>query len=142
LPTLQRALSDPLGGLIDSYGKAVRENPKATISNLEELIDHLQKASIIRNVPCHGSWNRRPDEQGRSLPQFITKTTIFLRPQLIWRFWSKCNDTRPSLLAPWLTRLRIWDFSSLDQTGRETRRRLKNGARRRLKLAGQVATVF
>src|SRR5947209_8488671 len=26
LPTLQRALSDPLGGLIDSYGKAVREN--------------------------------------------------------------------------------------------------------------------
>ena len=44
LPTLHRALSDPLGGLIDSYGKAVRENPKATISNLEELIDHLRKA--------------------------------------------------------------------------------------------------
>jgi hypothetical protein len=81
LPTLQRALSDPLGGLIDSYGKAVRENPKATISNLEELIDHLRKASTIRNVLCHGSWNRRPDEQGRSQPWFINKRNeIFETP--------------------------------------------------------------
>ncbi|MGC1861663.1 MAG: hypothetical protein WA733_11190 [Methylocystis sp.] len=81
LPTLQRALSDPLGGLIDSYGKAVRENPKATISNLEELIEHLRKASIVRNVLCHGSWNRRPDEQGRSLPLFINKNNeIFETP--------------------------------------------------------------
>jgi hypothetical protein len=81
LPILQRALSDPLGGLIDSYGKAVRENPKATISNLEELIEHLRKASIVRNVLCHGSWNRRPDEQGRSLPLFINKNNeIFETP--------------------------------------------------------------
>jgi hypothetical protein len=81
LPTLQRALSDPLGGLIDSYEKAVIENPKATISDLEEVIGHLRKASIIRNVLCHGSWNRRPDEQGRSLPRFINrKNEIFETP--------------------------------------------------------------
>lgn len=81
LPTLQRALSDPLGGLIDSYGKAVRENPKATISNLEELIDHLRNASAIRNVLCHGSWNRRPDSQGRSLPFFVNRNgEIFETP--------------------------------------------------------------
>jgi len=73
LPTLQRALSDPLGGLIDSYENAVSENPKATISDLEEVIGYLRKASIVRNVLCHGSWNRRPDEQGRSLPLFINK---------------------------------------------------------------------
>lgn len=81
LPTLQRALSDPLGGLIDSYGRAVRENPKATISNLDELIDRLRKASTIRNVLCHGSWNRRPDERGQSLPLFVNKNNeIFETP--------------------------------------------------------------
>lgn len=73
LPTLQRALSAQLGGLIDSYGKAVRENPKATISNLDDLIDHLRKASTIRNVLCHGSWNHRPDNQGQSPPFFVNK---------------------------------------------------------------------
>ncbi len=73
LPTLYRALSDPLGGLIDSYKKAVSENQKATISNPEELIDHLRKASVIRNVLCHGSWNRPPDELGQSLPLFINR---------------------------------------------------------------------
>jgi hypothetical protein len=77
---LQRALSDPLGGLIDSYGKAVRENPEATISNLEELIDRLRNASTIRNVLCHGSW-RRPDSQGRSLPFFVNRNSeIFGTP--------------------------------------------------------------
>jgi hypothetical protein len=81
LPTLQRALSDPLGNLIDSYGKAVRENPKATIRNLEELIDRLRKASTIRNVLCHGSWNRRPDNRGRSLPFFVNRNSeIFETP--------------------------------------------------------------
>lgn len=81
LPTLQHALSDPLGGLIDSYEKAVRENPKAIVSNLEELIDHLRESSRIRNVLCHGSWNRWPDEQGRSVPFFINKKNqIFETP--------------------------------------------------------------
>jgi hypothetical protein len=81
LPTSQRALSDPLGGLIDSYEKAVSENPKATINDLEEVTGHLRKASIVRNVLCHGSWNRRPDERGRSLPLFINnKNEIFETP--------------------------------------------------------------
>ena len=70
LPTLRRALSDPLGGLINSYGKAVRENQNATINNLDELLVDLRKASTVRNVLCHGSW-RPPDEHGRSLPLFV-----------------------------------------------------------------------
>lgn len=72
LPTLERALSDPLGGLIDSYGKAVRSNKDATITNLDDLLDNLRRAAVIRNVICHGSW-RAADEQGRSLPLFVDK---------------------------------------------------------------------
>lgn len=72
LPTLERALADPLGGLIDSYAKAVRANHSATITNLDDLLKDLREASAIRNVLCHGSW-RIPDDRGRSLPLFVNK---------------------------------------------------------------------
>jgi hypothetical protein len=72
LPTLERALNDPLSGLIDSYGKAVRANSGATIADLDELLDDLREASAVRNVLCHGSW-RIPDDQGRSIPLFVDK---------------------------------------------------------------------
>lgn len=37
IPRIERALVDPLGGLIDAFGKAVRENQDSTISNLDLL---------------------------------------------------------------------------------------------------------
>ena len=70
LPTLERALIDPLAGLIVTYGKAVRDNSEATIENLNDLLCELRKASAIRNVLCHGSW-RKPDTDGKSLPLFV-----------------------------------------------------------------------
>ncbi len=72
LPTLERALTDPLSSLIDSYVRAVQANTGATITNLDDLVDNLRKASTIRNVLCHGSW-RAPDERGRSLPLFVNR---------------------------------------------------------------------
>src|SRR5688572_4527899 len=47
---LERALSDPLGNLIDSFGKAVRDHTGATIANLPDLLDDLRKASAVRNA--------------------------------------------------------------------------------------------
>jgi hypothetical protein len=80
LPTLERALSDPLGGLIDAYGKAVRNNKAATITNLDNLLEDLRKAAVLRNVLCHGSW-RVPDRQCRSVPFFVDKKNrIFETP--------------------------------------------------------------
>jgi len=72
LPKLERAIVDPLGNLIDAFGKSVRENPSATIENLEDLVGDLRKASKIRNVLCHGSW-RLPDSGGSSVPFFINR---------------------------------------------------------------------
>jgi hypothetical protein len=77
LPTLERALFDPLAGLIDTYGKAVRGNSEATITNLDDLLGELRKASVIRNVLCHGSW-RTPDVNGKSLPLFVN------RQKMVW----------------------------------------------------------
>ena len=77
LPTLVRALYDPLGGLISSYEKAVRDNQSATIANLDELTADLRKAAKLRNVLCHGPW-RLPDENGASRPFFVNnKKEVF-----------------------------------------------------------------
>lgn len=72
LPKLERALTDPLGRLINEFGKAVREHPDATIEDLDDLLAHLRKASNIRNVLCHGSW-RSPDANGASVPLFVNQ---------------------------------------------------------------------
>ena len=72
LPKLERTLIDPLGNLIDTYGKAVRGNPDATIDNLDALLGDLRKASQIRNILCHGSW-RLPDTGGASIPFFVNR---------------------------------------------------------------------
>jgi uncharacterized protein YutE (UPF0331/DUF86 family) len=72
LPTLQSALIDPLGSLIESFGRAVRDNQDATIENLDDLLDDLRKASRVRNVLCHGSWGV-PDAAGRSVPLFVNR---------------------------------------------------------------------
>lgn len=38
----QKALSDPLGRLIDAYGKTVRQHPDATLTSLQDLLDDLR----------------------------------------------------------------------------------------------------
>lgn len=72
LQRLERSLSDPLGNLIDTFSKALREHPEATILNLDELLKDLRAASKVRNVLCHGSW-RAPDSIGASIPFFVNK---------------------------------------------------------------------
>lgn len=72
LPKLERTLADPLGNLIDTYGKSVRDNPMATIHNMDKLLNDLREASKIRNVLCHGSW-RLPNSSGASIPFFVNR---------------------------------------------------------------------
>ncbi|KKB08795.1 hypothetical protein [Devosia chinhatensis] len=80
LPTLERALYDPLGGLIDNFGAALRKHEDSTISNLSDLLDDMRELAKLRNVLCHGSW-RAPDQDGRSVPFFVNKKMeIFTDP--------------------------------------------------------------
>ncbi len=72
LPKLEHALYDQFGSLIDCFGKEVREHPKATINNLDELLMDLKKVAAMRNVLCHGSWGL-PDDSGASLPLFVNR---------------------------------------------------------------------
>ncbi len=70
--TIERAMSDPLGPLIDKYEKSVLDNQNATISNLEDLISDLREASHLRNALCHGFWEK-PDKNGASVPFFMNR---------------------------------------------------------------------
>ncbi|MGK2935245.1 MAG: hypothetical protein ACSLFE_08420 [Gemmatimonadaceae bacterium] len=70
--TLEGALTDPLGLLIESFGKAVREHPDATLEDVDDLLAALRAASKLRNALCHGSW-QSPDEHGGSKPLFVDK---------------------------------------------------------------------
>jgi hypothetical protein len=72
LPQLQRALTDQLWKLSETYGKAVRSNSDSIIGNTNELVEDIKAAAKIRNVLCHCSW-RIPDENGKSLPLFINQ---------------------------------------------------------------------
>ena len=77
LPKLESALIDPLGKLIDSYGRAVRDNPDAAIDNIDDLLGDLRKDSAMRNILCHGSW-RLPDTSGASLPFFVNRKILLV----------------------------------------------------------------
>ena len=72
LPKLEKALTDPLGGLITEYGSAVRSNSNSIIDNFDQLLIELRNASKIRNVICHGSWGL-PNSSGATVPFFVDK---------------------------------------------------------------------
>lgn len=69
---LSLALSDQLGGLIQTFGKDVRDHGSAEHPGFRELIEDLDKARVLRNVLCHGSW-RAPDRDGSSELFFVNR---------------------------------------------------------------------
>ena len=72
LPQLERALTDQLWNLAESYGSAARNNPATTTENVNGLVEDIKKATVIRNVLCHGSW-RTPNANGASVPLFVNR---------------------------------------------------------------------
>jgi hypothetical protein len=72
LPQLERALIDQLWNLAESFGVATRDNPATTTENVDELVEDIRKATVIRNVLCHGSW-QTPNASGASIPLFVNR---------------------------------------------------------------------
>jgi len=80
LPQLERALTDQLWNLAESYNKATKDNSETTTENVAELVDDIKKATVLRNVLCHGSW-RVPDANGASVPMFVNRQKeVFTSP--------------------------------------------------------------
>lgn len=80
LPTLAKALVDPLGGLIGPYESALRKHSDSEVQNFDELLQDLRKALALRNVICHGFWGA-PDAAGATVPSFINRNKeVFATP--------------------------------------------------------------
>jgi len=50
LPQLERALTDQLWNLAESYNKATKDNSETTTENIAELVEDIKKATVLRNV--------------------------------------------------------------------------------------------
>lgn len=80
IKTLEKALTDQLGGLVVSYERALAENERTKSNDYSAQLAELREAKDIRNALCHGSWDI-PDDQGRAVPKFVNrKLMIFETP--------------------------------------------------------------
>jgi hypothetical protein len=43
-----------------------------TTENVDELVERIKKATVIRNVLCHGSW-RTPNANNAAVPLFVNR---------------------------------------------------------------------
>ena len=119
IPKLERSLSDQLGGLINTYGKAVRDNPESTIDNLDDLILDLQAASKMRNVLCHGSW-RYPDENKASIPFFVSRQKEIFETPIDINFLKQVNKHAVELSCNVINSVTHmgWQFTSTSGPGK------------------------
>ena len=69
---LERAMTAQLWTLATEYEKAVKDHPDNSTENVEELVETIKEAAVVRNVLCHGSW-MMPDGEGKSVPRFTRK---------------------------------------------------------------------
>ncbi|HEU6436924.1 MAG TPA: hypothetical protein VE028_05695 [Nitratidesulfovibrio sp.] len=69
---IEKALTDPLVNLAETYRKSVLDHPECDLQNVDDLIEKIKRYSKIRNALCHGSW-RPPDKRGKSTILFVNK---------------------------------------------------------------------
>jgi hypothetical protein len=120
LPMLERTLSDPLGNLIKTFKKSVCDHPFATITNLDELITQLEKASKLRNVICHGSW-RIPDSNGASVPFFVNRQQEVFETAVDCKFLTQLQKATAELACEVISTVTHlgWQFPGSNGPGKE-----------------------
>lgn len=118
LPKLEKALSDTLNPLIDTFGKAVKDHQDANIQNFEDLLDELRKASEIRNVLCHGSW-RTPDENGASVPFYMNRKKLIFDSAIDCAYLNQVQAHAQELICEVINTVTHmgWQFPSSDGPG-------------------------
>ncbi len=81
LVRLEKALTDQLVNLADSYGEAAKGNPNVITAKIDDLVDAIKKAAVIRNVLCHGSW-KAPNSDGACIPFFVNRQLEVFETQI------------------------------------------------------------
>lgn len=117
---ITRSLSDPLSNLIDTYGKAIRQHPEASIEGLDYLLKDLRKACKIRNAICHGSWGS-PDSAGRSIPFYVNRQGEVFDTPIDAAFLSHLQKETVELVCTVIDTVTHmgWQFPGSDGKGRQ-----------------------
>lgn len=118
LPQLKRALSAPLGQLIDLYAGAVKDF-EAVPLGFDNLIVEMRTAASIRNVLCHGSW-RSPDADGYSLIQFMRRDDMLFDTPVDLAFLYQVQSATSSLAVAVVNTVTTmgWQFPGSNGPGR------------------------
>lgn len=98
IKTLEKALTDQLGGLIISYEKALAENQRTKGNDYSTQLAELRQAKDIRNALCHGSWDK-PDKQGRSVPKFVNRKLMIFETPVDVKFLRKTRSALRHLIC-------------------------------------------
>lgn len=70
--SLEMRLSDSLGSLIGHFERQIACDIRLEASRYTTLIEQLRDAKRIRDILCHGTWDK-PDKNGASLPRFFDR---------------------------------------------------------------------
>lgn len=124
LPKLERALSDQLWNLTETYSKSVRDHKGPKIDNFDELVDDLKKATVIRNVLCHGSWPP-PDMNGASIPKFVNRQGEFFETPVDVAFLNQVQASVTDLICSVVDTVTFagWQFPGSNGPGEQIWRR-------------------
>lgn len=68
---LEKALTDTLNPLADEYLRVMKGHPAKLPGEVQDLVDSIKSAAVIRNALCHGSWQPTGPDVAR--PFYVTK---------------------------------------------------------------------
>ena len=118
VPKLEKALSDTLNPLIDTFGKAVKDHQDANIQNFDDLLEELRKAAEVRNVLCHGSW-RAPDDNSASVPFFVNRKQLVFASAIDCKYLNQVQAHAQDLICEVVNTVTHmgWQFPSSNGPG-------------------------
>lgn len=107
--TLEQALKNSLNELINDFGEAVRHNPRCEITNLDVLLSRLSEVSKLRNVLCHGSWDK-PNEKGQCSVFFVNRKLMAFDTLVDISFLRQLRASVCELIAAVVTTVTIMGY--------------------------------
>jgi len=110
---LEQTISDPLGGLLKRYSRAVKDYPDLRIENIDDLLADIEAAKNLRNVLCHGSW-RPPNNTGETIPFFVNNRGLVFRTPIDIEYLRNVQAQTTELICDVVNSVTVhgWQFPS------------------------------
>ena len=88
---LEEALVGNLKQLADRFEVATRGEEKLANNEIKKLVGEIKKAAVIRDVLCHGSW-QKPNSDGAPKPFFVNKNVECFETEIDFNWLKQVQD--------------------------------------------------